>query len=369
MHGSLQAGYNSDLAPLCIGSHYAVRTTALKQIGGLGPELAEDHSTTLMMNSHGWRGVHALDAIAHGDGPRTFADLVTQEFQWSRSLAMILLQYSPKLVPSLPLRMKLQFLFSQFWYPLFSLFMALMFALPIIALVTGENFVAVTYSDFLQHFLPQSLILIVLAYRWRASGTFRPHDAKVLSFEMTLFVFARWPWALAGTLAALRDWSTGSFVDFQVTPKGNSEVDPLPARVLVPYGFLAIVSILPVLLIPDASDNTRGFYIFAILNALIYTVLLLVIVVQHARENKVRYRMWAYRPSLAMALLALLVLPTFATTQRGLDGIESLAWGTPGFVLFEQRYSVSGAGIGHRDLPKTIFNPRWRETPPAGPNQ
>ena len=98
MHGSLQAGYNGGLAPLCIGSHYAVRTAALKEIGGLGPELAEDHSTTLMMNAYGWRGVHALDAIAHGDGPRTFADLVTQEFQWSRSLVTILLQYSPKLV-------------------------------------------------------------------------------------------------------------------------------------------------------------------------------------------------------------------------------------------------------------------------------
>ncbi|MGO6907962.1 glycosyltransferase, partial [Rhizobium ruizarguesonis] len=61
MHGSLQAGYNGGLAPLCIGSHYAVRTVALKQIGGLGPELAEDHSTTLMMNAGGWRGVHALD--------------------------------------------------------------------------------------------------------------------------------------------------------------------------------------------------------------------------------------------------------------------------------------------------------------------
>ncbi len=91
MHGSLQAGYNGGLAPLCIGSHYAVRTAALKEIGGLGPELAEDHSTTLMMNAYGWRGVHALDAIAHGDGPRTFADLVTQEFQWSRSLVMLLL--------------------------------------------------------------------------------------------------------------------------------------------------------------------------------------------------------------------------------------------------------------------------------------
>ncbi len=50
---------------------------------------------------------------SHGDGPRTFADLVTQEFQWSRSLVMLLLQYSPRLVGRLPLRLKFQFLFSQ----------------------------------------------------------------------------------------------------------------------------------------------------------------------------------------------------------------------------------------------------------------
>lgn len=365
MHGSLQAGYNNGLAPLCIGSHYAVRTAALKEIGGLGPELAEDHSTTLMMNAHGWRGVHALDAIAHGDGPRTFADLITQEFQWSRSLVMILLQYSPRLVGHLPLRLKFQFLFSQFWYPLFSLFMALMFVLPIFALVLGENFVAVTYPDFLSHFLPQAIMLIVLAYRWRASGTFRSHDAKILSVEMTLFLFARWPWAMAGTLAALRDWATGSFVDFRVTPKGASEVDPLPFRVLAPYGFLAILSILPVLLIPDASDNSRGFYVFAIVNAVIYALLLFVIVLQHARENTVRYRTRVYRPALAASLLALVALPTFATAERGRDGIEALAWGTQSFSLFEDRFSVAGAGVGGRDVHKTIFNPRWRTNAPT----
>lgn len=80
LHGSLQAGYNNGWAPLCIGSHYAVRTKALREVGGLGPELAEDHSTTLLMNAGGWKGVHALHAIAHGDGPATFADLVIQEF-------------------------------------------------------------------------------------------------------------------------------------------------------------------------------------------------------------------------------------------------------------------------------------------------
>ncbi|MCO5151451.1 MULTISPECIES: glycosyltransferase family 2 protein [unclassified Shinella] len=365
MHGALQAGYNNGFAPLCFGSHYAVRTRALKEIGGLGPELAEDHSTTMMMNAHGWRGVHALDAIAYGDGPSTFADLVTQEFQWSRSLMMILLQYSPKLCRTLPFRLRFQFMFAQFWYPLLSLFMALMFLLPIVALVTGINFVTVTYLDFLGHYLPQAALLILLAYGWRASRTFRPHDAKVLSFEVTLFLFARWPWALAGTLAALRDWSTGSFVDFRITPKGVSEVDPLPLRVLAPYAFMAIASILPVLLIPEANDSSRGFYIFAIMNAAIYTALLVVVVVQHARENRVRYPARSYRPVMAASLAALVALPCFAAAERGRDGIESLAWGTESFALFENRFSVSGAGVGGHDVHRTIFNPHWRVLRPV----
>ena len=358
MHGSLQAGYNRGLAPLCIGSHYAVRTAALKEIGGLGPELAEDHSTTLIMNAHGWRGVHALDAIAHGDGPRTFADLVTQEFQWSRSLVMLLLKYSPIYVGRLPLKLKCQFLFSQLWYPLFALFMALMFVMPIVALVRDQNFVAVTYPEFLAHFAPLSVTLIVLAYRWRASGTFRPFDAKILSWEMTLFLFARWPWALAGTLAALRDWMTGSYVDFRITPKGASEVDPLPSRVLFPYGVLSIASVLPVLLVDNASES-RGFYIFAIVNAVIYTALLLTILVQHARENVVRYPTRTYRPAMAASLIFLITLPGIASLERGKEGLESLAWGAGELRLYETKYAVSGAGINGGKLRKLTFNPRW----------
>ena len=358
MHGSLQAGYNNGLAPLCIGSHYAVRTTALREIGGLGPELAEDHSTTLMMNAYGWRGVHALDAIAHGDGPRTFADLVTQEFQWSRSLVMLLLQYSPIYVPRLPLRLKSQFLFSQLWYPLFALFMALMFFMPIVALLRHENFVAVTYPDFLAHFAPLSIALMLLAYRWRASGSFRPFDARILSWETMFFLFARWPWALAGTVAAVRDRMTGSHVDFRITPKGSSEVDPLPLRVLMPYGVLSIASVLPVLLVENAGE-TRGFYIFAIINAVLYTLLLVTIVIQHARENVVRFRTRTYRPAMAASLLGLILLPGIATVEHGKEGLESLAFGTGRLSLFEAKYAVSGAGFGGGDLRKLTFKPRW----------
>lgn len=358
MHGSLQAGYNHGLAPLCIGSHYAIRTVALRQIGGLGPELAEDHSTTLIMNAHGWRGVHALAAIAHGDGPRTFADLITQEFQWSRSLVMLMLQYSPVYVSRLPCKLKLQFLFSQLWYPLFALFMALMFLMPIVALARGKNFVAVSYPDFLAHFAPLSIALLLLAWRWRASGTFRPFDAKIFSWEMMFFLFARWPWALAGCVAAVRDFITGSHVDFRITPKGASDVDPLPLRILIAYGVLSVASVLPALLVDDAVE-TRGFYIFAIFNAVLYTLLLLTILVQHARENIVRVSTTTYRPAMAAGLLVLLMLPGLATYEHGKEGLESLALGSGRLSLFETRYAVSGAGSGGRELRKMTFKPRW----------
>ena len=359
MHGSLQAGYNGGFAPLCIGSHYAVRTAALKEIGGLGPELAEDHSTTLFMNAHGWRGVHALDAIAHGDGPRTFADLVTQEFQWSRSLVMILLQYTPKLIGRLPLRLKLQFLFSQLWYPLYAFFLALAFVLPIVILAYGDNFVSVTYPAFLMHFLPLSLVTLVLAFWWRSSKTFRPVDGRIFSWEAILFLLARWPWALAGTFAAFRDWLTGSFVDFRVTPKGSSEVDPVPLRVIAPYALISGLSILPVLVVRDAHE-TRGFFIFAIVNACSYLFLLAMIVIQHTRENQVRMTSRLYRPVLACSFTALVALTGFTTVERGRDGIEALSWGTKSFTIFDDRFSVAGAGVGGRDLHRTIFNPRWR---------
>ena len=51
----------------------------LRDSGGIGPELDEDYSTSMIMTAHGWRGVFAIDAIASGDGPVTFEDAMRQE--------------------------------------------------------------------------------------------------------------------------------------------------------------------------------------------------------------------------------------------------------------------------------------------------
>jgi len=356
LHGPLQAGYNAGWAPLCIGSHYAVRTAALKQIGGLGPELAEDHSTTLMMNAGGWRGVHAIDAIAHGEGPCTFADLITQEFQWSRSLATILLQYTPHYLPRLSARLKFQFVFSQLWYFLFSLFMALMFALPVVELVYRVTFVNVAFPPFVLHVAPLSIILVVIAHRMRASGSNRPSDAKVLSWEGLLFVLARWPWSLAGTMAALRDWATGSFVDFRVTPKGRDPAGPLPVRVLAPYAAMSVGSALPALLIRNAGA-ARGFYMFAIYNATLYAILLVAVMAAHLREAGIPL---IARSSAALKVASLATLlfaaPVAAATVRATDGLEALAWGVGPISFFQVIYGAAGAGQSVRRIK---FNLNW----------
>ena len=356
LHGALQAGYTAGGAPLCIGSHYAVRTAALRQIGGLGPELAEDHSTTMMFNAAGWRGVHALDAIAHGDGPNTFADLATQEFQWSRSLVTILLKYTPLFIGKLPARLKFQFLFAQLWYPIYATTMAIGFVLPIIALTFQIVFVNVAYPAFLLHFCPITIVLIVLGYQWRSYGVYRPRNAKVFSWELVAFIFARWPWMLLGSAMALLDWLTGRFVDFRVTPKGAADVGPPPMRSIAPYAVLSLASALPALLVSDAG-SASGFYIFALANALVYATVFVIIVVQHARENGIGLVGAVRRPIVAAVTLFLFGLPMLAASESGLKGLDSIAWGTRYFALTDVTFSV--AGIGRTTTRTVKFHPRW----------
>jgi cellulose synthase (UDP-forming) len=357
MHGSLQAGYNGGWAPLCIGSHYAVRTTALRQIGGLGPELAEDHSTTLMMNAHGWRGVHAIDAIATGFGPNTFADLVTQEYQWSRSLATILFRYTPRYLGRLSPRLRFQFLFAQLWYPLFSLFMLISFAMPVVALLGDFSFANVSYVEFVLHSAPMGLVLTILAFRWRRGGTFRPYDAKILSWETFAFVFARWPWALLGTLVAVLDCLRSTPVQFRVTPKDAGEVAPVPLRLLAPYAALSAVSAVAVLAIAPRAVAS-GFFLFAAANAMIYAALVILIVVSHHRENRVRGRGAWHLPAV-VATAILLATPSAVTARHGLETLEALSWRSPWFSLTETTFSVAGAGMGAAGSRRLSFHFQW----------
>lgn len=358
-HGALQCGYTSLFTSLCIGSHYAVRTKALRAVGGLGPELAEDHSTSMLMAAGGWRGVHAIDAIAYGDGPANVADLATQEFQWARSLLMLLLAHTPRYLSALPARLKFLFILGQSWYAFFSFFMCFLYFSPIWALSFDSRYADVTYPAFISHLLPTTLVLFWFATAIRRDGLFRPYDGRIFGISKMLFIFLQWPWVLWGCLMALRDRFTGKFVDFRVTPKGEAAAKRLPSKVVAVYAALALGALAPVLMLEDVNE-ARGFHILSGINALIYAGIVMSIVVRHLRDNagELRRRWYAAAFQLGSAA-SLTILIAVAVTTRGVESLYALSIGLEPFRIARAEYSVSGAGMNDYRRVHFRFDPGW----------
>lgn len=362
-HGVLQAGYSNGFAPMCIGSHYAVRTKALRQVGGLGPELAEDHSTTLLLNAAGWRGVHALDAIAIGDGPATVADMITQEFQWSRSLVTLLLDHTPRYLPALPLRLKAQFLFCQLLYPLFALTFAAMYLLPIAAVVFDISYARVTFAAYLGHAVPSLIVMLWIAVSIRADGLFRPHDAKVVGWEKVLFVLLQWPWVFWGCAMALSDRLTGRFVDFRVTPKGDAAQRRLPGKIIAVYSGLALGCLVPVLFVQDLTE-AQGFYLLTLINAVLYSVTVCVIVGRHLSEGGTALRLWTGEVAWQAGAVAVLFgLTSYAVVLRSPQSAYALTLGLEPLQIAQVQYVAAGAGSGPVGQVRYTFNLAWNGEP------
>lgn len=358
-HGLFQTGYTRAFAPMCIGSHYAVRTKALQQVGGLGPDLAEDHSTSILLNAGGWRGVHAIDAIAIGDGPSTVADMVTQEFQWSRSLVTLLLQHTWRYLANLPPRLRFLFVFCQLWYPLFAATSAMLYLAPIVALVFDLRYANVTYPDFILHAAPSIIVLTLIAFRIRRDGFFRPHDAPVISWEKALFLPLQWPWAFWGCAMAIRDKVTGTFVDFRITPKGKAAAQVLPVKIIVVYTALALGATLPVIL-SEELGNARGFLLLALLNAVLYTAVVVVIVWHHlADTGALRLQpIWSSVTQIGAAAVVMVAVVT-GFSLRGAEGLHALAFGLEPLQLVRAEYGTAGAGREAKGTIYFVWDPGW----------
>ncbi|MGA5420388.1 glycosyltransferase family 2 protein [Streptomyces lavendulocolor] len=296
-HGAVQLGHIAGLAPMCIGSHYAVRTRALRQIGGLGPELAEDFSTTFLLNSAGWQGAFAIDAEAHGEGPITFADMVTQEYQWSRSLTTMLLDLVPRHLRRMPFVLRLRFTYALAYYPLLGLMITAGLTLPPIAVMTGVPWMNVNYFSFLLHFLAMPVWLLVTLFILRRRGLMRPREAPIVSWETWLFALARWPFVVWGVICAVRLRLHPRSVVFRVTPKHRSGPQALMPRLVLPFAALATV-LSGIAIWGELMSPAAGYVFLCILAATTYGVVALAVAVLHIWEA---YRTAGVRFTCAMA--------------------------------------------------------------------
>ncbi|GAA0237535.1 glycosyltransferase family 2 protein [Cryptosporangium japonicum] len=287
-HGAYQSGCNVGYAPSCIGSHYAVRTKALREVGGLGPELAEDFTTTYLLSAAGWQGAFALNAEAHGEGPPTLAAMLTQEFQWSRSLTTVMLTMATQL-QTMRWRLRIRFLHALMYYPVLAFTLAGGMCLAPAAVLTGLQWVNVPYLEFVVRFGAVNLWMIGIALLLQHSGVRRPTSAPVVSWEEWLYQLVRWPLILRGVLAAFAQRIRPTRIEFRVTPKGNDGLEVLPTELLHPF-YLISLAMSSIALVAEFVLNTDswGYLLLCLLAASTYTFVSLVLPLLHAHESAKR---------------------------------------------------------------------------------
>src|SRR5664280_551707 len=283
LHGASQAGCNEGFAPICHGSHYAVRTSALRGIGGIGPELAEDFTTTFLLTSAGWEGAFALDAEAHGEGPPTFASLLVQEFQWSQSLTLVSLRMYFKYFRRLPWRLRARFGLVLLYYPMLAITTMAGLLLAPIAVVTGKPWMNVNYFEFIGRWILLSIPLLLATTLLRRRKALRPVDAKILSWEGWLFSFARWPSVAKGVCSGLKDCLVPRPRTIKVTPKGDRELEGLSVRLLAPY-FVVCAIALGAVWARSAKPSIRYYVILCLLSAGVYLLVAGAVALLHAIE-------------------------------------------------------------------------------------
>lgn len=286
MHGPVQAGCNGGWAPVCIGSHYAVRTQALREAGGLGPDLAEDYSTTLWLQSAGWDGVFAIDAEAHGDGPESLNDMLVQELQWARSLGTIFSKWAPSRLPRCSWAAGLRLGFALAYYLLQGVACVVAFLLPPLGVLFGLTWGNTSLAGFYVHLWPASMLLTAALLWLRRCRVLRPTDARVWSYELLLFQLVRWPWTTWGFFQGMWAGLGDRRSEFRVTPKGERGVRPLSTGLLVPLMLLIAVPTSVVAFVPRPGFGI-GLYVVLVIQSLLYCTVALSIVVLHIDTNRV----------------------------------------------------------------------------------
>jgi cellulose synthase (UDP-forming) len=342
-HGAFQLGLSAGWSPVCIGSHYAVRTAALRDIGGIGPELAEDFATTFLLTTAGWHGAFAIDAEAHGDGPSTFASMLVQEFQWSKSLTVVLFKLVPRNLRCLDWPHRFRFMYALLFYGLLVTSSVVGLLLAPVAAFTGKPWMDVNYGAFLMHGWALSICLIALVYFMRRRGLLRPRRSPIISLEKLLYILVRWPYIARGICAALLFMVKPRAENFKVTPKGAGGLEPLPANLLFPYALISGVYSAAALY-GETANHLAGYVFLCILGAFVYALVSIMVPLLHAREMGIR----AHLPA-GVALRRTSIVPL----MLGVVTLLPVAYAAIRFPAFVE---VSF----HRNLPTLISHVNWR---------
>ena len=244
---------SSFFMPTCTGSHYAVSMEAVRAIGGgLGPELDEDLSTTMMISKAGFRGAYAVDAIADGDGPETVEDGLLQEVQWSRSAVILFTRWLTTVFPwrKAKIGAVVRSTLIALWYATLPMWLIWFVGGPIVAMYSGWCMDSSDGTDcvfnltgMVIHVIPAWFVNIGWEAYQKKRGWMRPSDAPAFSFAAIPYRAMRALWMAIGVVTGLVQLAIRRTPSFRVTNKGETGVRRLTWMTLWPiYAVLAIFS-------------------------------------------------------------------------------------------------------------------------------
>ena len=323
--GPLQMGfYGATGTPFIIGSHTSYRTAAVREIGGFQPTRAEDHLDTVVLAAHGYTGVFVPDLIATGDGPHDLATYLRQQFAWAYSMIQIFFGHTPRLIRSYTRGQALQFLFCQSWYTLWSISLAVLWALPAVALLVNRPIASVSVGRFFVYFVP---VMLASTLMWCESRRwFQPGGVR-LSWRGIVLQTARWPvvlWALINVVLRIKR-------PYMITPKGKAASGgPRAISIYAPYIVLAAVPLAAIWLFDASagSDLIRGYYWLALGNALMGAIVLATTlgmdIKQIAAEDSALRNALRSRAVVVLALACLVALLGLSVAHFGHQAVHAM---------------------------------------------
>ena len=224
-HSLLQRAANRTRSAMLVGTNYAIRTTALRDIGGFQDSITEDMATSLAIHSTAnartgerWRSVYTPDVLAVGEGPASWTDYFAQQSRWSRGTDDVFLRRFWSSARRLsPRELRHYFLLLSF-YPLTAFAWILGILNLAIYFLIGAGGVVVPAAIWLMFYVDVAICQVGV-YVWNRRHNVSPHELEGSSgvSGMLISVLAL-PIYCSSLIATIRKKQQG----FSVTPKGET---------------------------------------------------------------------------------------------------------------------------------------------------
>ncbi|HET9594865.1 MAG TPA: glycosyl hydrolase family 8 [Anaeromyxobacteraceae bacterium] len=205
---AIQGGRDAWGGAFFVGSGALFRREALASVGGFNLlSITEDIHTSQKLHAKGWRSAFVDEDLAAGLAAEDVASYLVQRRRWMLGCLQILLRDNPLLERGLPLRHRLGY-FASLWYFLFPLPRFVFWATPLLFLLLHLHPLFADVSVLLAYLLPHLAALrlasALLVRGWPRGPWGTVHEA-VVSFPL---------------LRAMLDLVLPQRLGFKVTPKG-----------------------------------------------------------------------------------------------------------------------------------------------------